>query len=195
MHGLCGLTTGKSHLLNGTFVPNLYLQPFAQGIYNTGTNAVQTAGYFISAAAELTAGMQHGKYHFKGRNTHLGMNTGGNTTSVITDADLITGQNGHFDVITEAGQCLVDGVVYDLIDQMMQASGTGRTDIHTGTFTYSLKAFQHLNLIFIIGSLDFFVFRHNRKPPIFFGVVTFFGLFTHAEPSAFFLRTLQQGFA
>ena len=53
-------------LINLALVEDLYLQPFGKGIDNRSAYTVQTAGYLVSPAAELSAGMQDGKYHLQG---------------------------------------------------------------------------------------------------------------------------------
>lgn len=44
-----------------------------------------------------------------------------------------------------AGQGFVYGIVDNFPDQMMQALGTGRTDIHTGPQADCLQALQYVN--------------------------------------------------
>ena len=45
-----------------------------------------------------------------------------------------------------AGQGLVDGVVDDLVDEVMQAHLAGRADVHGGTQAHGLKAFENLDV-------------------------------------------------
>ncbi len=59
------------------------LQPFGKCIYNRCAYTVQTTGYLVSAAAELTARMQDRKYDFNRRNTCLFLDVNRNATSVI----------------------------------------------------------------------------------------------------------------
>ena len=46
-----------------------------------------------------------------------------------------------------AGQSLVDGVVHDLVDQVVQAPRPRGADIHAGTFTDRFQALQDLDLV------------------------------------------------
>lgn len=55
-----------------------------------------------------------------------------------------------------AGKRLVDGVVDDLIHQMVQAAGAGGADIHARADTHRLKAFQHPQIGRVV------VFRRQR---------------------------------
>ena len=67
------------------------------------------------------------------------------------------------DVLTVACQRLIDGVVHDLIDQMVQTGRGCRTDMHTGSLPNSLQAFQNLNLLrTVLGCYLSFV-RHKKS--------------------------------
>ena len=57
------------------------------------------------------------------------------------------GQDGDLDVIAVAGQGLVDGVVDDLPDHVVQAAGSGRTDVHTGAQSNGLETLEDRNLL------------------------------------------------
>ena len=50
-------------------------------------------------------------------------------------------------------------VVHDLIDQMVQALGTGGTDIHARALADGFQALQHLDLTAVILFADRFVFH------------------------------------
>ena len=125
-------------------------QPFRQGIDNGSAHSVQTAGHFIAAAAEFSAGMQDGVDNRCGRNAFLRVNADRNTTAVVGNPDDIAGQNIHGNFGTESGKRLVNGVVHNFIDQMMQSLRAGRTNVHTWPLPNCLQSFQHLNLTFII---------------------------------------------
>ena len=47
------------------------------------------------------------------------------------------------DVVAEAGEGLVDGVVDDLPEAVHEPAGVGGADVHAGAFADGLKAFQH----------------------------------------------------
>ena len=68
------------------------LQPFRQGVYDRRTDTVQTAGNFISAAAELTAGMENGIHDSCRRDALFRVNAYRNTASVIGYANDISGR-------------------------------------------------------------------------------------------------------
>ena len=130
------------------------LEPFGQRVDDRCTDAVQTAGHLISAAAELTAGMQYGKDDRDRGQTHLGIDADRDTAAVILNADDVAGQDRNIDLIAIACQRLVDRVVDDLIDQMMQTAFTGGAYVHTGAFTDSFESLEYLDLVRAVFTLD-----------------------------------------
>ena len=56
----------------------------------------------------------------------------------------LSGRIFDVDLVAIAGQRFVDGVVHDLIYQMMQAARACGADVHTGAFAHGLQPFEHL---------------------------------------------------
>ena len=108
---------------------------------------MQTARNLVAAAAEFTAGVQNGQNNGQGGDTHFVVNCNGDSSSVITDGNDIVGMYFNLDMSTEAGECLVDGVIDNLVNQVVKSSRTCRADIHTGPFTNGLKTFKNLYLV------------------------------------------------
>ncbi|KAF5029673.1 hypothetical protein DSECCO2_646110 [anaerobic digester metagenome] len=131
-------------------VANLNFQPFRQCVDNRRTDTVQTAGNLIAPATEFATGMQNRKHDGNGRNSHFWLNTNRNAASVIGDTNHIVRQNIHLDIGTKARERLVNGIVDNLVYQMVQPARAGRTDIHTGTLSHRFKPFKHLYLVFVI---------------------------------------------
>ena len=82
---------------------------------------MQTAGDLIAPAAEFAACVQNGIDDLERGLAGLGLNIDGDTAAVVGDGDGVALVDGYNDVLAVSGQRLVDRVVYDLIDQMMQA--------------------------------------------------------------------------
>ena len=59
------------------------------------------------------------------------------------DPDPALGQDRDVDGVAVAGQRLVDGVVDDLVDEVVQAALTGRADVHAGALAHGLEALEH----------------------------------------------------
>ena len=108
---------------------------------------MKTTGYFVSSTAEFTTCMQNGKYYFNSRNACFMINTYRYTTSIINNSNGIVLINGDINRITKSCKCLIYGIIYNFINQMMKTSACCGTDVHTGSLSNSLKTFQNLNLV------------------------------------------------
>ena len=62
----------------------------------------------------------------------------GDAATIVRDGDAVVLMYRDADRVAVARERLVDGVVDDLIDEMMQAALGGRSDIHAGTFAHRL---------------------------------------------------------
>src|SRR5688500_6562544 len=60
------------------------------------------------------------------------------------------------DMIAVTSECFVDRVVYDLVNEVVQAAWPGGSDVHTGTLPDSFEALENLDLTGIV----FFGFSH-----------------------------------
>ena len=146
---------------------NLHLQPLAQRVDDGSADAVQTARDLVTAAAELAAGVQHGIDDLQRGLAGLLLDVDGDAAAVVADTDAVAGLNHDLDVFAVTGQRLIDGVVHDLIDQVVQTAGAGGADIHAGTFAYGLQTLKDLNLRSVIFFGDFFVdVRHSLALPL-----------------------------
>ena len=101
------------------------LQPVGKSVYYGSSHSVEPSGNLVSPAAELSPGVKDGKYNFYRRQSRLVVDAHGNSPPVVDDGNGIVRVNGHLDILTEAGQSLVHGIVHDLIDQVMQACRPG----------------------------------------------------------------------
>ena len=80
---------------------------------------MKTAGNRVTATAELTASVQDG-HNDLNRWLVLGrVLVNGNTASVIDDANATIGQDRDLNMVRVASQGLVNGVIYNLIHQVM----------------------------------------------------------------------------
>ena len=127
-----------------------HLQVTAEGVDHAGAHAVQAAGYLVSLAAKLAAGVKHGQAHFHSGTAQLGVNAHGEAAAVVLHLAAAILVQDDVDIRAVASQRLVDGVVYNLIYAVMQPAIIRRADIHAGTLAHSLQAFEHLNLRFVI---------------------------------------------
>ncbi|CAB4912004.1 unannotated protein [freshwater metagenome] len=110
-------------------------------VHDGDTDAVQTAGDGVGVGVELATGVQLGHDDLDGGNTG-GVHGDGDAAAVVLDLDAAVFVDGDVDGGGVAGHGLVDGVVDDLPDQVVQASFTGGTDVHTGPLTDCFQALE-----------------------------------------------------
>ncbi len=119
------------------------LQPFGQPVDDRHADAVQPARDLVAAAVtELAAGVQHGQDHLGRRTLLLLHHRDGDAAAVVGHGDRAVGMDGDDYVIGLAGQRLVDGVVDDLIDEVVKAPDAGRADVHAGALADCLEALE-----------------------------------------------------
>ena len=118
---------------------------------------MQTTRDLVTVATELAAGVQR-REHDLGRGLVgvLGVEVDRDAATVVLDAAGAVGAQRYRDVRAVAGHGLVDRVVDDLVDEVMEARGTGRADVHTGALTNRLEAPEHRDV--------FGVVRHEKHP-------------------------------
>ena len=104
---------------------------------------MQTARDLVAVAAELAAGVQRGHDDLGGRLAPVvGVVVDGNPATVVGDAATAVGEQHDFDLRAVAGHRLVDGVVDDLVDEMVQARRAGRSDVHARSLADGFEAFE-----------------------------------------------------
>src|SRR5882724_10414211 len=125
---------------------DLDVEPLAQRVDDGDADAVQAARDLVGRVLELAAGVQHGQHDFRRRLARLLVRVDGNPAAVVADGDGIVGVQDDFDRVAEAGERLVDGIVDDLVDQVVQAVGARVADVHGGALADGLEAFEHLDV-------------------------------------------------
>ena len=132
---------------------------------------MEAAGNLVAASAELAAGMEDGVNDLQSGLAGLGLDVHGDAAAVVHHGDGITLVDLDDDVGAVARQGLVDGVVHDLIHQMVEAGGRSGADIHTGTLSDGFQTFQNLNFrcVILVGGvhrrgLQNFVVCHVGSP-------------------------------
>ena len=107
---------------------------------------METAGNLIAAAAEFTTGVEHRIDNLQRGPSRLGLDIHGDTAAIIGDSDGVALVDGNGDFRAEARQGFINGVVHDLVNQMVQARRGCGADIHTGTFPHRFQTLQDLDL-------------------------------------------------
>ena len=130
-------------------------------IATTRTDAVQATGDLVAATvAELAAGVQDGEHDLGGGPALLLQHPDRDAAAVVDDRDRVVGMDRHFDGVAVTRQRLVDGVVDDLVNEVMKAADTGRADVHAGTLANRLEPLEDGDVVGAVTALGaVFTFR------------------------------------
>ena len=119
---------------------------------------MKSTGNFVRFVFEFSPGVKFSKHNFNGADSFGGVNVCRNSTTVVLDGDRTVYVNCDLDCVTETGHGFVDGVIDDLKNEVVIAPLNGIPDIHTGTFTHRVEAFEDLD---ICGAVVFWIFREG----------------------------------
>src|ERR687897_2825560 len=130
---------------------HLDLAPLREGVYDRGADAVQTAGDFVAAAAELAAGVEDRHDHLQGRLVLLGVLVDRDTAAVVGNRHHAVGADASHDRVGVTAQCFVDRVVDDLAHEVMQPAYIRAADIHARAAADSFQSLEHLDGRGVVG--------------------------------------------
>ncbi|KAF5040170.1 hypothetical protein DSECCO2_536290 [anaerobic digester metagenome] len=111
---------------------------------------MQSPGDLVALAVELAAGVKNGQHHLHRRSLIFRHQPGGDPAPIIGHGDAAILVDRYVDVGAVAAHHLVYGVVHDLVDQMMKASGVGAAYVHAWPLANGLQAFQHLYAVGVV---------------------------------------------
>ena len=155
-HLLGNVAPGEFHLIDLAVFVDLDGEPLGKGVDHRRAHAVEAARDLIAPAAELASRVEDGIDHLQGGLSGLGLDVHGDAPAVVHHGDGVPGVNLDQDFRAEARQGLVNGVVHDLIDQVMEARSGGGADIHAGPLPHGLQALQNLDFrgVVLVGRVD-----------------------------------------
>ncbi len=104
---------------------------------------MKAAGSGVGAAAELSAGVQFGEDDLDAGQPGFRFDVHGDAAAVVVDLDRVVRVEDDLDVVAEAGEGLVDGVVDDFPEAVHEAAGVRGADVHARALTDGLEALQH----------------------------------------------------
>ena len=133
-------------LVDLAVAPDFEVERLGQRVDDRDADAVQPARHLVAVVVELAAGVQHGQDDFGGRFAAR-VPIDRDAAAVVDDRDRPVDVNRDVDLIAEAGQRLVDGVVDDFVDEMMQPCRPGRPDVHRGPLADSFQPLEDLDLV------------------------------------------------
>ena len=126
--------------------PDGELEPSRQRVDHRNADAVQAAGNLVRVLVEFSAGVQLGHDDLGGGNAFTLVDVDRDAAAVVAHGAGTVGIERDHDVLGEAGQRLVDGVVDDLVDHVMQAGTVvGVADIHARPLAHGIEPLEHLD--------------------------------------------------
>src|SRR5262249_3352285 len=144
-----GATLGVRLLPHMPFAPDFKIELMAEGVDHGHAYAVQSAGDLVGRCVEFAAGVELGQNDLSGCdflsvNDHV---VHWDAASVVDHRDRVIDVDGNVDLSSKAGQGFVDGVVHNLIDQMVQAHLAAGADVHGWAQAHSFHALQHFDVL------------------------------------------------
>ena len=130
LHGARRIAPAVGLLPDLAVAMHLDVQLLGERVHDGDADAVQAARHLVAAAAELTAGVEHGVDDLERGLPRLWLFVGGDAAAVVGDRDGLVGVDDDVDPVADAGHGLVDGVVEDLPDEVVETAGVGRPDVH-----------------------------------------------------------------
>jgi hypothetical protein len=130
---------------------DLDVQVLRERVDHGDADAVQAAGHLVAAAvAELAAGVQHGEHDLEGGPALLLHDVDRDPAAVVGHGDGGVRVDDHRDGVAVTGQRLVDGVVDDLVDEVVQAAHAGRADVHARALADGLEALEDRDVLGVV---------------------------------------------
>ena len=143
-------------VVNFSISINIGGKPVGEGVDALRPDAVEAAREFISALAELAAGVEICQNEFDRGDSEFRVRIDGNTASVVLDGNRAVGVDRDRDEGAVAGKMLIDRVVEHFENGVVEtAFGRGIANVHPGAFPHGLKAFEFVNLTGIVISRGF----------------------------------------
>ena len=133
---------------------DLDLEHPGQGVHHGHADAVQPAGHRVGLPVELAARVQRGHHDLEGRAVLHRVLVHGDAAAVVLHAHSAVGEQRHVDGVGFPGERLVDGVVHDLVDQVMQAPLARRADVHPRSLTDRFEALEYRDRTCIVGQAE-----------------------------------------
>jgi hypothetical protein len=117
--------------------------PLGKGVDARGPNAMEPAGDFITATAELGTGVESAKDDFqRGLAGELRVRPDGYAAAVVGDGEGAVGVERDVYVLADAGEVFVDRVVEDFPGELVKAASVAAGDVHVGSVSNRLETLE-----------------------------------------------------
>ena len=135
-----------------TIAVHFCARPYRECVDHGGADAVETAGDLVAFAAEFAAGVQSSHDGLKCRYFRLLMDVDWDAAAVVGDTHFVLRQKRYLDIVRKPSHRFVTRVVEYLPNEVMEAVGAGRADIHAGAATHRFKPLEDGNVRGSIGA-------------------------------------------
>ena len=115
------------------------------------TDAMETTGDLVAAAAELAAGVQLGEHDLDSGHALVGHHRDGDAAAVVGAGHRPVGMERDRDLGAEPGERLVDGVIEHLPDEVVQTTRARRADIHAWTPSNRFETLENGDVVGAVG--------------------------------------------
>ena len=150
-----GAAVCKRHAPDVALAADLGVHAGGQGVDDGDADAVQAARDGVTAATELAAGVEDRHDDLDGGLVLGGVLVDGDASAVVDDLDAAVCLDRDLDVVGVAGQGLVDGVVDDLVHQVVQAAFAGGSDVHARALADGFQALEDGDVRCAVGLFAF----------------------------------------
>src|SRR5438128_8153013 len=93
---------------------------------------MQTAGIFVSALPEFSAGMQVSQHQLDRRHFPFRMDVDRNPASVVANRNTAVDVNVYIDLVAKSGEMFVDRIVENFEYHVVQTALVRVADVHSG---------------------------------------------------------------
>ena len=146
LHLSDGLAARELHLVDAAVALDLDDEALGERVHDGDAHAVQATGDLVGVVVELAARVEDRHDDLERGDLLHGMLAHGDAAAVVHDGDGVVRVDGHGDLGAEPGERLVDGVVNDLVDEVVQAARARRADVHARALAHRLEALEDLDL-------------------------------------------------
>ena len=133
----------EGHVVRLAVTIHFDVQSGAQGIDHGGAHAVQATDGVIRRVAELGTGVQFGQYDLHAGQAGFRFLIHRNASAIVRNFHGTVGVQGDYDIVAEAGQGLIHGVVDDLPQAVHKPLRVGGADVHARTLAYRIQALKN----------------------------------------------------
>ena len=147
---------------------DLEVQRLRKRVDDRDADAVEAAGDLVAAALppNLPPAWSIGQDDLGRGALLLRVLVDRDAAAVVDDGDRLVRVDRDRDVVAVAGERLVDGVVDDLVDQVMEAARAGRADVHARPLAHRVEAPEDRDLARgVVGARLAAVLRRAFLPP------------------------------